>query len=82
MVIEAELRDLQVEFDNQEGRLQDRAEEWKKWVEAIQDKLTKSFENYMSRLQYMGEVVLRVKDTFLDWGEDIFSFYLFHIYDF
>ena len=69
MVIEAELRDLQVEFDNQEGRLQDRAEEWKKCVEAIQEKLHTSFSNYMVRLQYMGEVVLRVKDTFLDWGK-------------
>lgn len=71
-MIEAELRDLQVEFDNQEGRLQERAEEWQKWVEAIQSKLDTSFKNYMSLLQYMGEVQLRVKDTFLDWGESYF----------
>jgi hypothetical protein len=67
--INADVLRLESEFVNQEKILEERASEWRKSVEAIQAKLQDSFSNYMERLQYMGEIQLRSKETFMDWGE-------------
>jgi hypothetical protein len=72
-VIEADMLRLEHEFGNQEKLLEERASEWRRSVESIQNKLQTSFSNYMERLQYMGEIHLRSKDTFMDWGESIKS---------
>ena len=42
--------------------------EWKSSVESIRTKLHTSFSKYMEKLQYKGEIQLRMKDTFMDWG--------------
>ena len=64
---------LESEFENQEKALEERASEWRRSVESIQAKLQTSFSRYMERLQYMGEIQLRSKETFLDWGEWLLS---------
>ena len=47
--------------------------EWKASVETIKTKLHTSFSKYMEKLQYKGEVQLRMKDTFMDWGMYVVS---------
>ena len=42
--------------------------EWKGSVESVRTKLHISFSKYMEKLQYKGEIQLRMKDTFMDWG--------------
>ena len=69
--IKEELEVLRDNFANQESLLTERADKWRVYVQAIQDKLNISFAEYMTRLQYTGQVELRVTGTFMDWGESL-----------
>mmetsp|Transcript_8903 Transcript_8903/g.8810 ORF Transcript_8903/g.8810 Transcript_8903/m.8810 type:complete len:1147 (-) Transcript_8903:579-4019(-) len=66
-VAEVELKELEEAAENQEGALAAKSENWTKSVQAIADKLNKSFSKYMEDLQYNGEVHLRETGNFSDW---------------
>ena len=75
--IKDDLEVLKDNFANQESILTERADKWKVYVQAIQDKLNTSFAEYMTRLQYTGQVELRVTGTFMDWGKSKLGVHLF-----
>ena len=69
--IKDELQVLKDNFLNQEGLLTERADKWRTYVQTIQERLSTSFSEYMTRLQYTGQVDLRSTGTFMDWGESL-----------